>query len=108
VYWAHTVAGASGLNASSVPGYNFSSTLSGWTRWLRILRDRDDSDRWVLQYSADGESWTTAYDAQRGASAMPDTVRVGMAVFSDQASHGVSGRFHGIRFWTPTEDDFPA
>lgn len=109
-YWNHTVNGSSGALGNTTPGFNVTSTLTGASRYLRMLRDRDDSDRWVLQHKANlGDSWTTFRDVQRGAvsTAMPNTVYVGPVVFSDQLVHDISGRFAWIRFYTPTEADFP-
>jgi hypothetical protein len=110
VYWAHTVNGSSAVQGNTTPGFNVSATLSGASRYLRMLRDRDNSDRWVLQHKANlGDAWTTIRDVQRAAvsTAMPNDVYVGPVVFSDQPTHDVSGRFRFIRFYTPVPGDFP-
>ena len=106
VYRAQTTAAAGGTtqpDGGSVPGFQASASLTGgFTRYLRLLRNRDDSDRWVLQYSADGLSWTTQQNVQRGANAMPNTVRVGMALSSDVGgSPDCAVLFHYMRFFTP-------
>ncbi len=108
-FWAHTIAGSSGSLGNTTPGFNVSATLTGASRYLRMLRDRADSDRWVLQHKAnEGDAWTTIRDVQRAlVTAMPDAVYVGPCVFSDQLVHDVSGRFAFIRFFTPDESDFP-
>lgn len=109
-FWAHTVAGSSGALGNTTPGFNVSATLTGASRYLRMLRDRANSDRWVLQHRAStGDAWTTIRDIQRAAvsTAMPDTVFVGPTVFSDQAAHDVAGRFDYVRFFTPLPGDFP-
>ena len=107
-FWAHTVNGSSGTLGNTTPGFNVSSTLTGASRYLRMLRDFANSDRWVLQHkAAAGDAWTTIRDVQRGVSAMPSTVYVGPTVFSDQATHDVAGRFAFIRFFTPAPSDFP-
>lgn len=109
-FWAHTVAGVTGGPNDLTPGFNLSTTLMGAARYLRMLRDRGDSDRWVLQHRAStSDPWTTVRDVQRGAvsTAMPDTVLVGLTVFSDQATHDVAGRFAYVRVFTPAPYDFP-
>ena len=109
-FWAHTVAGSSGALGNTTPGFNVSATLSGASRYLRMLRDRANSDRWVLQHKANaGDVWTTIRDVLRGAvsTPMPNTVYVGPTVFSDQAAHDVAGRFDYVRFFTPAASDFP-
>lgn len=107
-YWNHTVNGSSGVLGNTTPGFNVSATLTGATRWLRMLRDFANSDRWVLQHKAnEGDAWTTIRDVQRGVAAMPGTVYVGPVLFSDQATHDVAARFHSVRFFTPKASDFP-
>lgn len=108
-FWAHTIAGSSGALGNTTPGFNVSATLSGASRYLRMLRDFASNDRWVLQHKANlGDAWTTIRDVQRGlVTAMPSTVYVGPCLFSDQATHDVSGLFSYIRFFTALPSDFP-
>lgn len=108
-FWVHTIAGSSGALGNTTPGFNVSATLTGATRYLRMLRDFANNDRWVLQHKANlGDAWTTIRDVQRGlVTAMPAAVYVGPTVFSDQAAHDVSGLFSYVRFFTAIASDFP-